>query len=231
VIMNYASSGVEAEATADACRSAGAEVRVVQGNVADDVDCRRIAGAAVDWRRLDALINNAGVTKHAPRHSDLDALSADDFLFLFRVNAIGPFQMVRATRSLLEAGARASGRASSVVNVSSVAAFDGTGSPIAYPASKAALNSITLSVARALAPLIRVNAVCPGYIDTPWWVKGIDQQAADKMRETVRALVRLQVASTAEDVAEVVMFLASPASRNMTGELVVADAGLRLAGR
>jgi len=108
VIINYASSRIEAEATADACRSAGAEVRVVQGNVADDADCRRIVAAASDWGRLDALINNAGATKHVP-HGDLDALSVDDFHFLFGVNTVGPFQMVRATRALLEAGARVSG--------------------------------------------------------------------------------------------------------------------------
>ena len=230
VIITYASSGIEAEATADACRSAGAEVRVVQGNIADDADCQRIAEAAADWGRLDALINNAAATKHAPKHSDLDALSADDFYFLYGVNTVGPFQMVRATRALLEAGARASGRASSVVNVSSVSVFDGSGSSIANTASKEALNSVTLSLARALAPLIRVNAVCPGYMDTPWWSKG-GQEAADKLRERVRTMVPLQVASTAEDVADVVMFLAGPASRNMTGEIAVADAGLRLAGR
>jgi NAD(P)-dependent dehydrogenase (short-subunit alcohol dehydrogenase family) len=231
VIINYASSNVEAEATADICRSAGAEVRVVQGNVADDGDCRQMARAVADWERLDALINNAGATKHAPVHSDLEALSADDFHRLYGVNTVGPFQMVRATRTLLEAGARASGRPSAVVNVSSVSAFDGSGSSIAYTASKAALNSVTLSLARALAPLIRVNAVCPGYMDTPWWLKGPGQEGADKLRETVRAMVPLRVASTAEDVAEVVMFLASSASRNMTGELAVADAGLHLAGR
>jgi NAD(P)-dependent dehydrogenase (short-subunit alcohol dehydrogenase family) len=231
VIINYASSGSEAEATADRCRGAGAEVRVVRGNVADDADCRKIASAAADWGRLDALINNAGATKHAPMHSELDALSADDFLFLYGVNTVGPFQMVRATRALLEAGARAAGSAAAVVNVSSVSAFDGSGSSIAYTASKAALNSVTLSLARALAPLIRVNAVCPGYMDTPWWLKGPGQEGADKLRETVRTMVPLRVASTAEDIAEVVMFLASPAARNMTGELVVADAGLRLAGR
>jgi NAD(P)-dependent dehydrogenase (short-subunit alcohol dehydrogenase family) len=82
-----------------------------------------------------------------------------------------------------------------------------------------------------LAPLIRVNAVCPGYMDTPWWLKGPGREAAETLREAVRSLVPLQVASTAEDVAEVAMFLASSASRNMTGELAVADAGLRLAGR
>ena len=136
VIINYASSATEAAATADACRGAGAEVRVVQGNVADDADCRKIAAVAADWGRLDALINNAGATKHAPTHSDLDALSAEDFQFLFSVNTVGPFQMVRATRGLLEAGAHAAGRASAVVNVSSVSAFDGSGSSIAYTASK-----------------------------------------------------------------------------------------------
>jgi 3-oxoacyl-[acyl-carrier protein] reductase len=231
VIISYASSRSAAEATADACRSAGAEVRVVQGNVADDADCRRIAEAAADWGRLDALVNSAGATKYTSRHSDLDALSADDFIRLFGVNTVGPFQMVRASRCLLEAGARASGHASSVVNVSSVATFDGSGSSIAYTASKAALNSVTLSLARALAPLIRVNALCPGFMDTPWWLKGIGQEATDQLRETIRGMVPLRIASTAEDVAEVVMFLASPASRNVTGELVVADAGLRLAGR
>jgi 3-oxoacyl-[acyl-carrier protein] reductase len=230
VLINYRSSRVEAEATADACRGTGVEVRVVQGNVADDADCRRMAEAAADWGRLDGLINNAGATKHA-RHSDLDALSADDFHFLFGVNTVGPFQMVRATRALLEAGARASGRASAIVNVSSSSVFDGRGSSIAYTASKAALHSVTLSLARALAPLIRVNAVCPGYIDTPWWSKGLGQARADKIRETVRSTVPLQVASTAEDLAEIVMFLAGPASRNMTGEIAIADAGLSLVGR
>lgn len=223
VIISYASSRIEAEATADACRSAGAEVRVVQGNVADDSDCRRIASAAADWGRLDALINSAGATKHVA-HDDLDALSADDFHFLFGVNTVGPFQMVRATRSLLEAGARASGRASSVVNVSSASVFDGRGSSIAYTASKAALHSVTLSLARALAPLIRVNAVCPGYMDTPWWSKR-GKDAAEKLRQLARSKAPLQIASTAEDVAEVVMFLAGPASRNMTGDITVADAG------
>jgi 3-oxoacyl-[acyl-carrier protein] reductase len=227
VIINYASSRAEAEATADACRGAGAEVRVVQGNVADDGDCRRIAEAATDWGRLHALINSAGATKHAA-HDDLDALSADDFHHLFGVNTIGPYQMVSATRALLEAGARASGRASSVVSVSSGSVFNGRGSSIAYTASKAALHSLTLSLARALAPLIRVNAVCPGYMDTPWWSKR-GQDEADKLRETVRGMVPLQVASTPEDVAEVVMFLAGPASRNMTGAITVADAGLLLA--
>ncbi|HEV2335601.1 MAG TPA: SDR family oxidoreductase [Stellaceae bacterium] len=223
VIIAYGSSRTEAEATADACRRAGAEVRVVQGNVADDADCRRIAAAAASWGRLDALINCAGATKHVP-HGDLDGLSADDFYFLFGVNTVGPFQMVRATRSLLEEGARASGRASSVVSVSSASVFDGRGSSIAYTASKAALHSMTLSLARALGPLIRVNAVCPGYIDTPWWSKR-GQDTADKLREMVRTTVPLQIASTAEDVAEVVIFLAGPASRNITGEITVADAG------
>jgi len=137
--------------------------------------------------------------------------------------------MVRATRSLLEEGARASGRASSVVNVSSASVFDGGGSSIAYTASKAALHSMD-AVTGPRAPLIRVNAVCPGYMDTPWWSKG-GQEAADKLRETVRSTVPLQVASTPEDVAEVVMFLAGAASRNVTGEFTVADAGWLLAKR
>src|ERR1700722_19013354 len=227
IVINYSSSQKEAEQTADLCRSAGGEVVVVQGDVSRDEDCRRIVAAAVSWGRLDVLVNNAGTTKHVA-HENLDGLSAEDFQRLFAVNTIGPFQMVRAARSLLEAGAKASGRASTVVNVSSVAGISGIGSSVAYAASKGALNTMTLSLARALAPLIRVNTVCPGYIDTPWFTKGRGEAGAKLVRDSVIAKVPLKVASSAEDIATLVCFLATPASSNMTGELVRMDAGMHL---
>jgi NAD(P)-dependent dehydrogenase (short-subunit alcohol dehydrogenase family) len=226
IVINYASSQKEAEQTADLCRTAGAEVVVVQGDVSRDEDCKKIVAAA-PWGRLDALINNAGTTKHMA-HANLDGLSSEDFQRMFGVNTIGPFQMVRAARALLEAGANASGRPSAVVNVSSVAGISGAGSSVAYAASKGALNTITFSLARALAPLIRVNTVCPGYIDTPWFTKGRGEAGAKQVRDMVVGKVPLKVASTAEDVAAVVCFLATSASSNMTGELVRTDAGLHL---
>ncbi|MBR0991488.1 SDR family oxidoreductase [Bradyrhizobium japonicum] len=228
LVINYSSSQKEAEATAELCRKAGAaEVLVAQGDVSKDEDCRRIVAAASGWGRLDILVNNAGTTKHVA-HADLDGLSAEDFQRLYGVNTIGPFQMVRAARSLLEAGAKASGRPSAVVNVSSVAGISGVGSSIAYAASKGALNTMTLSLSRALAPLIRVNTVCPGYIDTPWFTKGRGEAGAKQVRDSVVAKVPLKVASTAEDIAQLVCFLAMPASSNMTGEVVRMDAGMHL---
>lgn len=228
VVINYSSSQKEAEATAELCRKAGAaEVLVAQGDVSKDDDCRKIVAAAAPWGRLDVLVNNAGTTKHVA-HADLDGLSAEDFQRVYGVNTIGPFQMVRAARSLLEAGAKASGRPSAVVNVSSVAGISGVGSSIAYAASKGALNTMTLSLSRALAPLIRVNTVCPGYIDTPWFTKGRGEAGAKQVRDSVVAKVPLKVASTADDIAQLVCFLAMPASSNMTGEVVRMDAGMHL---
>lgn len=228
LVINYSSSQKEAEATAELCRKAGAaEVLVAQGDVSKDDDCRKIVAAAAGWGRLDVLVNNAGTTKHVA-HADLDGLSAEDFQRVYGVNTIGPFQMVRAARSLLEAGAKGSGRPSAVVNVSSVAGISGVGSSIAYAASKGALNTMTLSLSRALAPLIRVNTVCPGYIDTPWFTKGRGEAGAKQVRDSVVAKVPLKVASTAEDIAQLVCFLAMPASSNMTGEVVRMDAGMHL---
>src|SRR5215831_9052377 len=228
LVINYSSSKSEAEATAEACRKAGAkEVVVVQGDVARDEDCRKIVAAAAPWGRLDALINNAGTTKHVA-HDKLDDLSAEDFQRIYAVNTIGPYQMIRAARSLLEASAKATGRPAAVVNVSSVAGISGGGSSIAYAASKGALNAMTLSLARALAPAIRVNTVCPGYIDTPWFTKGRGEAGAKQVRDAVVARVPLKVASSAEDIAQLVCFLASPPSSNMTGECVRMDAGMHL---
>ena len=227
IVINYSSSQKEAEQTADLCRAAGGEAIVVQGDVSRDEDCRKIVAAAAPWGRLDALINNAGTTKHMA-HDNLDGLSAEDFQRIYAVNTIGPFQMIRAARAQLEAGAKASGRPSAVVNVSSVAGISGGGSSVAYAASKGALNTITFSLARALAPLIRVNTVCPGYIDTPWFTKGRGEAGAKLVRDSVVAKVPLKVASTAEDIAQLVCFLATAASSNMTGEIVRMDAGMHL---
>jgi 3-oxoacyl-[acyl-carrier protein] reductase len=227
IVVNYSNSKTEAEQTADLCAKEGAEVVVVQGDVSRDEDCRKIVAAASGWGRLDALVNNAGTTKHVP-HGDLDGLSAEDFQRIYGVNTIGPFQMVRAARSLLEATAKETGRASAVVNVSSVAGISGVGSSVAYAASKGALNTMTLSLSRALAPLIRVNTVCPGYIDTPWFTKGRGEAEGKRVRDAVIARVPLKVASTAEDIAQLVCFLATPASSNMTGEVVRMDAGMHL---
>lgn len=226
-MINYVSSKGEAEHTADQCRAAGAEVLVLQGDVSLDEDCIRIAAAAAPWGGLDTLINNAGVTKHV-EHGRLDQISAEDFQRIYAVNTIGPFQMVRAARPLLENGAVDRGRASTVLNVSSIAGLTGIGSSLAYVASKGALNVMTIALARSLAPLIRVNAICPGYVDTSWFKKGLGVEGANQVRESIMHRVPLRVASGPQDVAELVTFLAGPRSGHMTGELVRMDAGMHL---
>jgi 3-oxoacyl-[acyl-carrier protein] reductase len=227
IAVNYSNSKKEAEETADLCRKAGAEVVVVQGDVSRDEDCKKIVAAVGGWARLDILVNNAGTTKHVA-HDNLDGLSAEDFQRIYAVNTIGPFQMIRAARTLLEAGAKASGRSSAVVNISSIAGISGGGSSVAYAASKGALNTMTQSLARALAPLIRVNTVCPGYIDTPWFTKGRGEAGAKQVRDMVISRVPLKSASSADDIAQLVCFLALPQSSQMTGEFVRMDAGMHL---
>lgn len=229
VIVNYRSSAAEAEAVADQIRAAGAEPVLVQGDVADDAACRAIAEKAGPYGRLDALANNAGTTKFAVDHADLDALSRADFESLFAVNAIAPFQMLRAARPYLEAAASAGPkRSAAVLMVSSIAAVTGIGSSVAYAASKGALNTMTLSLARVLGPNIRVNALCPGFIDTRWHEAGLNPQVVDAMRQSIEAMTPLRAASTADDIADAGLFFLSDASRHVTGETLLVDAGLHL---
>jgi NAD(P)-dependent dehydrogenase (short-subunit alcohol dehydrogenase family) len=224
VVINFARSLAEAEETASLVRAKGAEAVLAQADVGEDEGCRSVAAAASRFGRIDALFNNAGTTKFAHNHGDMDAVSADDFLQVYQVNVIGPFQMIRATRSLLEAG----DAPGAVVNTSSIAAVLGIGSSVPYAASKGALNTMTLSLARALAPRIRVNAVCPGFIDTPWFSRTLPAERMERMRAGVVASTPLKVASTAEDIAGSAVFLASPASRHITGETLMVDAGMHL---
>jgi len=162
VVVNYSKSVQEAQAVAARCKDA----ILVQANVSQEADCRRLVQAALDkWGQLDALVNNAGTTKFVP-HTDLDGLSAEDFQRIFATNVIAPFQMCRAAAPALKKSRGA------IVNVSSLAALLGTGSSIAYAGSKAALDTVSMSLARVLAPEVRVNVVAPGFVDTPWMVSG-----------------------------------------------------------
>lgn len=224
VVVNFARSEEEAQETARQVEHHGAQAILAKGDVADEADCRRIAAAAEGFGRIDALFNNAGVTKFAPNHADLEAVDAEDFLSLYRVNVVGAYQTIRACRTLLEAAPQAG----AVVNTSSIAGVMGVGSSIPYAASKGALTTMTLSLARALAPKIRVNAVCPGFIDTPWFTKGLSDERAEKMRQGAAANTPLKAASTAEDVAGATVFLASKAARHITGETLLVDAGTHL---
>jgi NAD(P)-dependent dehydrogenase (short-subunit alcohol dehydrogenase family) len=223
VVINYASNRADAEETARQAAAHGAETVLVQGDVAKDEDCRNIAAAAEPYGRIDALFNNAGTTTFAG-HADMDAVSADDFQRLYGVNVVGPFQMIRAARPLLEAAPRPG----AVVNTASIAGVTGIGSSVPYAASKGALNTMTLSLARALAPKIRVNAICPGFIDTPWFGKGIGEGGAERVRANAAAGTPLKVASQPEDIAASAVFLAGPASRHVTGEMLLVDAGSHL---
>jgi 3-oxoacyl-[acyl-carrier protein] reductase len=155
-------------------------------------------------------------------HGNLDGLTKEDFLHLYAVNTVGPF-LLRACRSLLEAAEH-----SSVLMTSSISAVTGIGSSVAYAASKGALNTMVLSLARALAPKIRVNAICPGFIDTRWFASVFGEEKNARLRENVAKSTPLQVASKPEDIAGAALFFISDAARHVTGETLLVDAGKHL---
>ncbi|MDE2858917.1 MAG: SDR family NAD(P)-dependent oxidoreductase [Chloroflexota bacterium] len=212
VIITYRSD--EAKALAVAASLAGGDHLALHAPVDDGEALGRLAGTVqARYGQLDILVNNAGITEAVP-HEDLDGL--DDALIdrIFRVNWRGAFASIRALKALLMAG-----DGGVVINISSIAGRTGVGSNVAYCASKAAMDSMTRSLARALAPQIRVLSVSPG------WVNG---EYAQRMP---RALLAEQEAKTplariaeAEDVAEAV-YVAIAHLRFSTGDIIPVDGG------
>ena len=227
-IVTGGSSGM-GEATATELEKRGWKVAAMargatefRGDVAEDADCRRVAKAVLaKWGRIDALVNCAGTTKFVA-HTDLEGLSADDILGIFRVNLVGPYQMVRACAKALKEARGC------IVNVSSVASILGTGSSIAYAASKAALDTMSFSLARALGPEIRVNIVAPGYVKTPWQVAAHGADGASELERRFAERAPLKAAAAAEDVADAIVWLIEGA-RRVTGEIVYVDGGMHIA--
>lgn len=222
VVVNFTRSRDEAEETATVCRAIGVETELVQADIADDAACRALVQVAIDrWRRLDGLVNNAAVTiKSDP--FDLETLSAEDFQKVFGVNVVGTYQMCRAALPHLRKSRGA------IVNVSSNVAFTGGGSSLAYTSSKGAINALTLALARTCAPDVRVNAVCPGVIDTRW-MRNAMGDAYDTFAERQAEMTPLGRIATAEDVAGAIVWLLD-GTDFITGELLGVDGGFRLMG-
>ncbi len=222
VVINYSREETPAQEVAAECRALGAEALVVRADVSDDAQCRELA-AEVEavWGRADVLVNNAGTTKFVAL-KDLDGLSAADFQRIYSVNVIGAFQMTRAFVPLLRKNLGAG-----VVNISSIASFMGTGSSIAYMASKGALNAMTAGLARALAPDIRVNAIAPGLVETPWMQDGLGAERYAATVQAYQARAALDAVISPDDVADAAWWLGAGAAKT-SGEVLLVDAGFRL---
>jgi 3-oxoacyl-[acyl-carrier protein] reductase len=180
-----------------------------------------VAAAIERWGRIDYLVNNAGTTKFV-QHRDLNGLAADDFQRIYAVNVIGAFQMARAAAPHMKKTGHGS-----IVNVSSTAGLRGTGSSIAYAASKSALNTLTLSLARVLAPEIRVNVVCPGFVKTRWVKNGTSDQEFSARVKSYEDSSPLKLSSGPEDVAKPIVWFLTEAT-HITGECLRLDDGTHL---
>ncbi len=216
VAINDIPSSPGLPAAVERLRAEGLDVLAAPGDVADgDASAAMAREAVAQLGRLDYLINNAGTartTRPIPP-AELDALDDDFWRAILELNLIGPFRVTKAVAADLKSSCGA------VVNTASYAAFAGAGSSMAYAASKAGLVSLTRNLAKALGPEVRVNAVAPGYIATPWTAR-FGQEWQDR---AVSANV-LQRPGTPEDVAETMLFLCAGAAF-ITGQTIVIDGG------
>ncbi len=222
-VMNLGeATRADALAVVQRCRDAGGDADLIDCDVREDQACIRAAQQMVSrFGGIDVLVNSAGTTRFVP-HADFDAMNAEEFRRVYDVNLVGMFQLTRACTAALRASP-----AGAVVNLSSLAALVGKGSSIAYAASKGAVNTLTLSMARSLAPAVRVNAIAPGMVDEglPAHVLGPDAYAAVlAMNVEGSALKRF---ATPAEIAAMAWVLGACAP-SMTGSIILMDNGLHL---
>ena len=222
ITITCTSSMDDANSVVKECEKLGVEAIALTADVSEDNSCIQTAQETINkWGRIDALVNNAGTTKFVFNHADLDGLDAEDFLHIYKVNVVGPFQMVRACKEML-----LNSDNPSVVNISSIAGIKGLGSSLAYASSKGALNTMTKSMARNLGP-IRVNAICPGFIQGDWLRNGMGDDLYNAALENLTNNTPLKLTVTPEQVAEgIYSFIGI--NKVVTGETMLMDGGHHL---
>ena len=223
VLVNYSRSRDEAEATAAEVEKLGVRAIAYQADVASDAACRAMVDEAVRaFGRVDVLVNNAGTTTFI-MHADLDRVTEEDWDRILGVNLKGAFFCSRAAAKPMMATGDAA-----IVNVASVAGIAAIGSSIPYAASKAALINMTISLARVLAPAIRVNAVAPGFITGRWLENGLGL-AYEVVMKAMEDRVPMHRVCEPEDVTAVIMNLIAN-SPMVTGQTIVCDGGMLISG-
>ena len=214
IVMNYSANADAAEEAADVCRSLGARVVTVQGNVAVPEDCDRIVQEALDaFGQVDVLVNSAGIT----RDNLLLRMSEEDFDQVIAVNLRGTFRMMKAVaRPMMRK------RYGRIINLSSIVGEMGNAGQVNYAASKAGVNGMTKAFAKEIAGKgITVNAVAPGFIDTDM-TRALSREAA----ESLKARIPMGRLGTPEDVAHAISFLASEEAGYVTGQVIGVNGGM-----
>jgi 3-oxoacyl-[acyl-carrier protein] reductase len=222
VVINYSKSEEEARDVQSVCEALGAETMLCRADVSEDADCRRMSDeTAAKWGRIDVLVNNAGTTKFCAHH-DLEGLIKEDFLRIYSTNLVGPYQMIRAVASKMKTTGQGA-----VVNIASLAGVKAIGSSVAYCASKAALINMTIALARVLGPEIRINAICPGFIQGEWLRSGMGIETYEKLKSYLEERLPLRMTATPEMIASTVRYFIEDAVL-VTGETLLLDGGHHL---
>jgi len=221
VVVNHSNprSAAKAEAVAAEAEALGAKAIICQADVSDDGQCRAMVDRAVaELGGLDILVNNAATTVRV-RFEDLEALTDEIWDLNLGVNLKGSFYCIRAARDHLEAS-----REGAVVNIASIAGIRAVGaSSIAYAASKAGVINMTMFLARALAPAVRVNCVTAGFVDGQWMQESLGDERFQKAQERTAARIPMGRVADPDDVAQAICSLV--ASDFITGQNLVCDGG------
>lgn len=215
VAINYSRSRTEAEATVARIHAGGGQALAVQANIARDDEVRAMVRHIADTvGDVDLLVNNAGITQHIPL-DDLEAVTDEMWQELWEVNVRGMFACARAVAPGMKAK-----KQGAIVNVGSIAGQTGLGSSLPYAVSKAAVHGLTKSLARALAPDIRVNCVVPGAVATRWW------EGREERMQSLAPHLLLQRIAAPEDIAQFIC--AALEQEAMTGQIITVDSGQTL---
>ncbi|MCU6711938.1 SDR family NAD(P)-dependent oxidoreductase [Paenibacillus sp. J5C_2022] len=215
VVVNYSRSQSDAEETVQRINSEGGHAVAVKGDVSRDEEIQGIVETIVQqFGTVDLLVNNASITSHIPM-DNLEAVTSGVWNELFDVNVKGMFNCARAVAPYMKKN-----KQGAIVNLGSIAGLTGVGSSLPYAVSKAAVHGLTKSLARALAPYIRVNCIVPGAVETRWWA------GREEQMQRLAPNLPLQRISTPEDIAS--MICATLEQEAMTGQIITVDSGQTL---
>jgi len=218
VVINYSRSEEAAKKTARDVESAGARTSVYRCDVSDDAGVRAMLEATKQqFGRLDVLINNAGTTIDV-EPKNLEGMKIEDWNRVFAVNVLGLFLVTRAAVPLLRRSPNGC-----IVNTCSIAGLRPSAQPLPYAASKAAVANLTKTLANALGPEIRVNAVAPGWMEGDWMKRTLAENYEGLMARRAR-YTPLKRCCTADDVADTMLSLIN-GNRFVTGEIIIVDGG------